>query len=355
MLEYKLMKQLLLDYNINELTDLVLSLGEPKFRAKQLFAWIMQGVDFEGMTNLPKVFLEKLKAGYLAQGVKIERVLTSKDKSEKYLFKMQDGELVEGVYLPNSYGNTLCISTQIGCRMGCVFCASGSGGLIRNLSAGEILGQYIAVVSKKATSISNIVLMGSGEPLDNYDNVIKFLRLITDKDGINKSSRNISLSTCGLVPKIKELAEEGMGITLSLSLHATTDEARQKLMPIAKKYSIAETMSAMRYYFEKTGRRVVFEYIPIENMNASQHDAKRLAELTKGLSCHINLIALNAIDKNDKESQKKLQPLSKKEADNFLRELTTLGISASLRRSYGSDIAGACGQLRSTFVLNSKK
>jgi 23S rRNA (adenine2503-C2)-methyltransferase len=350
------MKKLLTDYSYTELLELISSLSLPAFRAKQLYGFLLSGTDFSDMSNIPKDLREKLSKDYAANGVKIIKTLKSKDGSEKYLYGLNDGETVEGVFLPNRYGNTLCVSTQAGCRMGCAFCASGKNGLMRNLSAGEILGQFIAALKaaqrdntvigtgKAARAISNIVLMGSGEPLDNFDQTVKFLSLVSAKDGLNVSPRNISVSTCGLVPEIRRLAESDFHVTLSLSLHATDDETRKKIMPIAKKYSVSEVVSAMKYYFEKTGRRVVFEYSLIAGLNDTKDDVKRLCALVKGFPCHVNLIYLNKTDSS------KLRPTSASAAAEFLKRLTEAGISASIRRSYGSDIKGACGQLRAKFV-----
>lgn len=343
------MKKLLADYNLEELQAVVKEVNAPSFRAKQLYDWVNNGARYEQMSNIPQAMRESLSQNYTDVGIKIVETLRSVDGSEKYLYELCDGEIIEGVFLPNKYGNTICISTQVGCRMGCAFCASGIGGLVRNLSAGEILSQFIVVDrlhggTLKKRAISNIVLMGSGEPLDNYDNVIKFIRLISDEKGINLSPRNLSLSTCGLEPEIRRLADEGLPVTLSLSLHATVPIARQKLMPIAHKYSIGQVIDAMKYYFKKTGRRVVFEYSLVKETNMKDADAKRLSEFTKGLPCHINLIMLNPV------KEKKIRGCSKKEADDFLKLLTELGCSATIRRSYGSDIGGACGQLRRKYA-----
>lgn len=345
------MSNILTDNNLEELTELVKSINQPVFRAKQLYEWINNGTKFAEMGNIPSVMRDILSQNYIDSPIKVVDSLTSVDGSVKYIYELSDGEIIEGVFLPNKYGNTICISTQVGCRMGCNFCASGIGGLVRNLTAGEILSQFIVVDrlqggTAKKRAISNIVLMGSGEPFDNYDNVVKFIRLISDSRGINMSVRNISVSTCGLEPEIRRFADEGLGVTLSLSLHATTPIARQKLMPIANKYSIGQVIGAMKYYFKKTGRRVVFEYSLVKESNMKEADAKRLYEFTKGLPCHINLIMLNPV------KEKKIRGCSKGEASDFLKQLTDLGCSATLRRSYGSDIGGACGQLRRKYVKN---
>ena len=247
--------------------------------------------------------------------------------------------------MPHDYGNSLCVSTQVGCRMGCEFCASGIGGLVRNLTAGEILGQVVSVNkffcgNLSDRKITNIVLMGSGEPLDNYDNTVKFIETVSAPYGINIGQRSVSLSTCGIVDKMRELADLQLGVTLSVSLHATLDEYRRKLMPIANKYSVTDVVSAARYYFKKTGRRVIFEYSMVKGVNMSFSDARRLSELTKGMAAHVNLIMLNKVE------GKKVEGCTALEAERFCEKLVSLGVSATIRRSMGADIAGACGQLR---------
>ncbi|MDR2202667.1 MAG: 23S rRNA (adenine(2503)-C(2))-methyltransferase RlmN [Clostridiales bacterium] len=346
--------ELLRDFSADELAEILRAAGQPPFRAAQIYNWVNNGADYDAMNDVPKSLREYLKARYRAAPPRIAERLVSKDGSQKYLFVFDDGEAVEGVFMPHGYGNTLCASVQAGCRMGCAFCASGKNGLSRNLSAGEILGQVIAVNallggSARSRKIQNIVLMGSGEPLDNYDNTVKFLRLVTDARGLNFSSRAISLSTSGLVPEIRRLADEGAGVTLSVSLHATTDESRQKIMPIAKKYPISELLAAAKYYFEKTGRRVIFEYSLMKEYNMNFFDAKRLAEFCKNLSAHVNLIMLNRIDGGG------IGGCTKPEAERFLEKLTRLGVSATLRRSFGSDIGGACGQLRGNYKKTEKQ
>ncbi|MCL2847407.1 MAG: 23S rRNA (adenine(2503)-C(2))-methyltransferase RlmN [Firmicutes bacterium] len=347
--------KLLQDLSLSEIQNILKSLAVPGYRAEQLFKWITKGVPLADMTNIPKELKNELSKRFLDHIPEIVKVVKATDGTEKYLYKLHDGELIEGVYLPNNYGNTLCISTQVGCRMGCVFCASGINGLLRNLSVGEIVGQYISATKRRqelkpqdTKPISNIVFMGSGEPLDNYDNSIDAIRLLCCDKGLNISIRNISLSTCGLVPEILKLADEGLGLTLSVSLHATTDILRRELIPIAKKYSLSETMNATKKYFEKTGRRVCIEYALIEDNNDAVEDAKRLANLVKGFSSHINLIKLNT----HKTTQ--LKTSSEKSAKVFLSELEKLNLSASIRRSQGSEILGACGQLRGKFVGDNK-
>ena len=288
---------LLADKSLEELEEIAISLGEKKFRASQLYKWVAKGVSYDGMKNLPKSFTDKLaEAGYRARGVEIYGEYKSKlDGTVKYLYKLADGNIVEGVLMRYKYGNTLCVSTQVGCRMNCSFCASGLDGLIRNLTAGEILGQVIAVNALNVTDVergvTNIVLMGSGEPLDNYDNVCKFLTLVSDERGLNISKRNISLSTCGLCDRIRQLADDGYSPTMTISLHAPNDSMRKEIMPIAKRYSISDIISAVKYYFDKTGRRIIFEYSMIAGKNDSEQCARELADVVKGLSCHIQNVS----------------------------------------------------------------
>ena len=322
--------------------------GFPSFRAKQVFDAIMQAKDYDE-TNLPKEMQNKLKEQYILKPVTIFKTLQSKDGTKKYLLKLQDENIYECVFLKQNYGNTICLSTQVGCRMGCKFCASTLGGLIRNLTAGEMLST-IAVVNadngiKTERNFSNIVLMGSGEPFDNYDNVVKFLRLITAKNGFNVSERNISLSTCGLVDKIKEFSSLNFNITLCISLHATTDEVRKTIMPIANRWSITEIFKAVKDYVKVNNRRVVFEYCLIKGVNNTEEDVKRLSALTKGLLCHVNAICLNP-------NGGTLKATTKQEAEDFVKKLQEAGVSATLRRSQGSDIEGACGMLRAKTLKN---
>ena len=338
--------KLLSDYSIEELESLVCSLEQPRFRAKQLYEWLNKGENFDGMRNMPKSFLDVLSQdGFYPQGVQIVKALTSPtDGTVKYLYRLKDGNIIEGVLMKYKYGNTLCVSTQVGCRMNCSFCASGLDGLIRNLSAGEILGQVVAVnrenSSQSERGVTNIVLMGSGEPLDNYDNVCKFLNLVSDERGLNISRRNISLSTCGLCDKIIKLADDGFSPTLTISLHAPNDEMRKEIMPIAKKYSISDIIKAVKYYFDKTGRRIIFEYSMISGKNDGEDCARQLADVVKGLACHINLIPLNYV------KERGLAGSNKKSIYRFMSVLESRGISVTVRRSMGSDIEGACGQLR---------
>ena len=332
--------KILSDYNLNELQSRLANF--PKFRAKQVFDAIIQAKDYSE-TTLPKTMQEELKQEYILKPIEIFKVLTSRDGTKKYLLKLHDNNIVECVFLKQNYGNTICMSTQVGCRMGCKFCASTLNGLVRNLTAGEMLST-IAVVNadngnRTERNFSNIVLMGSGEPFDNYDNIVKWLELITGKDGFNVSERNISLSTCGLVDKIKEFSKLNFNITLCVSLHATTDEIRKTIMPIANAYSIEEIVKALHEYVKINNRRVVFEYCLIKDTNNSDDDILRLKQLTKGLLCHVNVICLNP-------NGGSLKATTKQEALDFVAKLNKAGISATLRRSQGGDIEGACGMLR---------
>ena len=349
------MKKILQDLSFAELETLVLSLGEKKFRAKQLYEGLTQGKTIDGISSLPKALKEKLLEEYENQPIKVRETYYAADGTEKYLFEFADGNLVEGVLMKYKYGYTQCVSTQVGCRMGCKFCASTLNGLIRNLTSGEILSQILLVnaLHKKeiekgqgaeARAVTNVVLMGSGEPLDNYDNVLAFLRNVTADGGLHLSARNISLSTCGIVPKMYKLAEEGIPLNLTVSLHATTDEDRVRTMPIAKAYKIDEILKACAYYFQKTGRRYYFEYTLIDGENCDEAHANALVKLLKGKPCHVNLIRLNEVKERD------LKSISDKAAYRFLGVLEKGGLSATLRRQIGSDIGGACGQLRASYL-----
>lgn len=343
--------QLLSNFTLNELTEfLTTDYNVKPFVAKQVYQWLTRGADFDQMTNVSKDLREKLKQNCVAIGVKIVQTLTSAiDGTQKFLFELSDGNVVEGVLMKYKYGNTLCVSTQVGCRMGCKFCASTLGGLVRNMEAGEILGEVLAVnalgtSAEKGRYVTNVVLMGSGEPLDNYDNVTKFLRLLTSPEGLNVSERNVSLSTCGLVPKIKQLADDGFTLNLTVSLHNADDEKRREIMPVANSYSVAEVCDAARYYFEKTGRRVLFEYTLIDGQNDSYASALKLASAVRGMSSHVNLIRLNSVKETG------LHGTSDEAIKKFLGYLEKLGVSATLRRSLGADINGACGQLRRKYM-----
>lgn len=337
------------DLTFEEIEELVVSLGQPKFRAGQLYDLQMRHKEYDEATNLPKTLIDGIKADYFATSLKIIERLVGKDGTEKYLYALNDGNVIEGVFMPHRYGNTLCVSTQVGCRMGCAFCASGLGGLIRNLTVGEIIGQVLCVNrlhggTPKDRAITNVVLMGSGEPLDNYDEVTKFLRLLSAEKGINISLRNVSLSTSGLVPKIKELANSNLPVVLTISLHAATDEKRSALMPVNKAYPIKELIDSAKYYFDKTRRRVIFEYALVEGKNSDKKSADELARLLKGFPCHVNLINLNYV------KEKGLRGIKGNYIKEFIDNLNKQGISATLRHSMGNDIDGACGQLRVKYL-----
>ena len=326
-----------------ELTDYCREQGLPAFRGRQIFRWIHQGVDFDGMTNLPLALREKLRQIAVAQPVEIvDRRESRLDDTVKFLFGLKDGNCVEGVLMHYHHGYTLCISTQVGCRMGCAFCASTLDGCVRNLTSGEMLGEILCANRFLAgrDRVHNVVLMGSGEPLDNYDNVMRFFRLLREEDGVNIGLLNESLSTCGLVPRMYDLAEEGLPVTLSVSLHAPNDEIRQKTMPIAKVYPMDDVLAACRNYVEKTGRRVIFEYALVGGVNCEEQHAVELASRLRGMQCHVNLIPLNAVE------ERHLKGVSEQTVTRFLNTLERLHISATRRREMGDDIEGACGQLR---------
>lgn len=344
------MKECLLDFSFEELQSLIERLGEKKFRTGQIFKSLHLGLDFDAMTDISKVFRERLSSEYDAQPVRIIKHLESVDGTMKFLFALRDNNVVEGVLMKYNHGYSLCISTQVGCRMHCAFCASGLHGLVRNLTAGEILGEVISVnkflgggIGDKRKVI-NIVLMGSGEPLDNYENTIKFFHLVSEKNGINISQRNISLSTSGIVPKMYDLANEKLSINLTVSLHSPFDEERQNIMPVAKKYKIAQILDACANYFEKTGRRYIFEYVLIKGENDTPRHAEGLINILKGKPCHVNLIRLNEVKENQ------LKCCTDKDAYRFLGVLEKAGLSATVRRKMGEDIDGACGQLRQRYL-----
>ncbi len=339
----------LLSMSIPELEAFLAELGEPKYRAKQIFTWMHRGVNLDGMTNLSAKLRERLAEVALVNLPSVERKLVSQlDGTVKYLFRLYDGNMIESVFMRYKHGNTLCISSEVGCPMGCKFCASTIGGLVRRLEPSELLGQVIAAQSDMGERISGIVMMGIGEPLDNFDNVVKFLALVGDPDGLNIGSRHISLSTCGLVDKIAELAKLDLQITLSISLHAADDETRSSIMPINKKWSIDALLAACRDYFNATGRRISFEYTLIAGKNDSQAYAKKLAHTLKSglyrnskpFPIHVNLIPVNEVAETD------FKRSNSDSIKNFTSTLNNLGINATVRRKLGSDINAACGQLR---------
>ena len=329
--------------NYDELVTYMAGLGEKKFRASQLYQWMHEKLadSFDECTNISNALRQKLKETSEYVCLEPVRVQHSKlDGTEKYLFRLSDGNYVESVLMKYHHGNSVCISTQSGCRMGCRFCASTLNGLDRNLRPSELLEQIYEIEKNIGEKVSNIVLMGSGEPLDNFENVTKFLELISDENGLNISQRNITLSTCGLVPRMKELANMHPQITLALSLHASDDDTRRELLPIARKYTIAEVLDACKYYFDKTGRRITFEYSLVAGVNDTVEEAEKLSALVKNLNCHVNLIPVNPIKERD------FVQTGKKAVERFKRVLEKNRINVTIRREMGSDIDGACGQLR---------
>ena len=342
------MKTQLLSMTPEELGVYLKELGQPAFRAKQLFAWLHQGVPFERMSNLPKALRETLAENCLDNPVQVLETITSKlDGTIKLLYRLHDGHVIEGVLMRYKYGNTLCVSTQVGCRMGCAFCASTLDGCARSLSAGEILGQIVCangVLAPQGQKVGNVVLMGSGEPLDNYDNVVRFLRILRMEGGLCIGMRSVSLSTCGLVPNMRRFAQEDLPVTLSLSLHAPNDEVRKRLMPVATASTMDDVLDACRYYIEKTGRRVIFEYALVHGVNAAPEQAAELAGRLRGMQCHVNLIPLNSVP------ERGLTGVSEREVDAFRRVLEQKNISVTRRREMGDDIEGACGQLRRRYL-----
>ena len=326
-----------------ELQEEMAAIGEKSFRAKQLYEWIhvRQARSFDEMTNLSVALRERCRERYDLTTLQVVRMQESKlDGTRKYLFELKDGNLVESVFMRYKHGNSVCISSQVGCKMGCRFCASTLDGWERNLTPAEMLDQIYAITQDTKERVSNVVVMGTGEPLDNYDNLLRFISLLTDENGLHISQRNVTVSTCGLVPRIYELAEENLQITLALSLHATTDEKRRKLMPIANKYSIDELMEACAYYHQKTGRRVTFEYSMVKGVNDSAEDAQQLTALAKRVGSHINLIPVNPIKERDFVAP------DTHYVQVFKNKLEKNRINVTIRREMGRDIDGACGQLR---------
>lgn len=337
--------------NISELTAYIEEIGDKKFRAKQLYQWLHQKLvtDYDAMTNIPSNLREKLKESARLIALTPERVQVSKiDGTAKYLFKLWDGNLIESVLMKYKHGNSVCISSQVGCRMGCRFCASTLDGLERNLEPSEMLDQIYRIQALTGERVDNVVVMGSGEPFDNYDNLLKFIELLNSEDGLNISARNITVSTCGLVPRIRQLADEHLQITLAISLHAPNDELRKTLMPIANKYSIEEIFDACRYYLSMTNRRITFEYSLVRDVNDTKECAKQLTELVRNMNCHINLIPVNPIKERDfKQTQPEF-------VERFKNKLEKNGINVTVRREMGRDIDGACGQLRKSYMDSAK-
>ena len=334
-------------YSLSQLEEYLLSIGEAKYRAGQIFEWIHKKniKDIDEMSNISAKLRLKLKEDCTL--LNVEEILYKEsaiDKTRKYLFKLPDGNIIESVFMRYKHGNSVCISSQVGCRMGCRFCASTLDGLLRNLSPSEMLDQIYKISRSTGERVSNIVLMGAGEPMDNFDNVLKFIEIINSEQGLNISQRNITVSSCGLVPKIKELADKKLQITLALSLHAADDETRKSLMPIANKYSIKEVLDACRYYFDTTKRRVSFEYGLVAGVNDTKEEALKLSRLIKNMQAHVNLIPINPIKERDYKEPAHKNVLA------FKQILEKSGIQATVRREMGRDIDGACGQLRRSFM-----
>lgn len=346
------MKTDILSMTFGELSDEFVFLGYPKFRAKQVYEWLHKHLvsDYDEMSNLPKNLREELKEKLPIHCCKIEKKQVSKlDNTVKYLFQLHDGDFIESVVMKYKYGYTICVSSQVGCKMGCAFCASTLGGFKRSLTAGEILSQLYTAQKDIGERISHIVLMGMGEPLDNYDNVMRFLELVTDEQGVNISMRNISLSTCGIVPKIEELLSKHLQLTLSISLHAPSDDIRSGIMPINKKYSVDELLKICRKYTNETSRRISFEYSMLSGFNDTDECARLLASKLKGMLCHVNLIPVNEV------AESPYKPSTPERIEKFIDILSKSGINATVRRKLGSDIDASCGQLRLKENKNRKK
>ena len=338
------MKVDILSMTLEELRTFVVSLGEKRFRADQLYGWMQKGARFDEMKNLPRAFLQLMgeQCEYTLPVIQ-RRLESALDDTVKYVLRLNDGECVESVFMRYEHGTSVCVSSQVGCAMGCRFCASTIGGRVRNLTAGEILGQVIALGRDRGERIDGVVMMGIGEPLDNYENTVRFLRLVSAPEGLNIGLRHISVSTCGIVPRIRQLAGEGLPVTLSVSLHAPTDAERREIMPIDRRYPIAELMAACRDYFDRTGRRISFEYTLIGGKNDSDADAGALASLLRreiGPVVHVNLIPVNEV------AETGLRPPARAKCVEFCEALKRRGVNATIRRTLGADINASCGQLR---------
>lgn len=332
---------------LSELTEFMEQLGEKPFRAKQVYQWmhVKLARSFEEMTNISISLREKLEANSVYTSLKPVQVLESGiDGTRKYLFALNDQNVIESVLMKYKHGNSVCISSQVGCRMGCRFCASTLDGLTRNLTASEMLDQIYMIQKTTGERVSNVVVMGSGEPFDNYDNLVRFIRLLSDENGLNISQRNITVSTCGIVPGIRQFSKEGLSVTLALSLHAPNDEVRKTLMPIANKYSLSEILPACREYYETTGRRLTFEYSLVQGVNDNLDEARRLTELIRNMHGHVNLIPVNPIKERDYRQS------GREAIEAFKTYLEKHGINVTVRREMGRDIGGACGQLRKSYL-----
>ena len=332
---------------LEEVTAEMTALGEKSFRAKQLYDWlhVKLAESFDDMSTLSKDLRQKLKENYSLTALQVagERI-SAIDGTRKYLFRLEDGNVIESVWMQYHHGNSVCISSQVGCRMGCRFCASTLDGMERNLRPSEMLDQIYRIQASTGERVSNVVVMGSGEPFDNYDSLVKFIRLLSDENGLNISQRNITVSTCGIVPGIRKFAEEGFSVTLALSLHAPNDQVRKTLMPIANKYSLSEILPACKEYYEKTGRRLTFEYSLVQGVNDNLDEARKLSSLIKDMHGHVNLIPVNPIKERDYRQS------GREAIDAFRTYLEKQGINVTVRREMGRDIGGACGQLRKSYL-----
>lgn len=332
---------------LDQLKEEMEAMGEKSFRAKQMYEWMhkKQAAGYEEMTNISAALADKCKERYHYTSLVPVKVQESKiDGTRKYLFGLADGNMVESVWMRYKHGNSVCISSQVGCRMGCRFCASTLDGLERNLLPSEMLDQIYAIIRHTGERVSNVVVMGSGEPMDNFDNLLRFITLLTDENGLNISQRNVTVSTCGIVPKMRQLADRRLQITLAVSLHAATDEKRRQLMPVADSYHLDELLKACAYYFGQTGRRITFEYSLVRDVNDTDEDARQLSALIGGLNCHVNLIPINPVkERNYVQSERRA-------VEAFKNKLEKNGINVTIRREMGRDIDGACGQLRRRYM-----
>ena len=332
----------ILSLDLGELEKVLTDIGEKKFRAKQIFQWlhVKRVFDFDKMTDISVQLRTRLKEIFCINGLFVQKKLESNiDNTVKYLYGLSDGNFVETVLMEYNYGHSICVSTQVGCKMGCRFCASAIAGFVRSLEPSEILMQIYETEKDAGIRVSGVVLMGIGEPLDNYDNVVKFLRLLSDKNGNDLSLRHVSMSTCGIVPRIYDLAELRLGLTLSVSLHCPDNKKRSEIMPVNRTYNIPELIDACRYYIDRTGRRITFEYAVIDDVNSSDADADKLADLLRGINCHVNLIPVNKVKERNYHT-------ARSGVADFAKRLGRRGINATIRRTLGSDIEAACGQLR---------
>ncbi|MCI8666796.1 MAG: 23S rRNA (adenine(2503)-C(2))-methyltransferase RlmN [Dorea sp.] len=342
-----IVKKDICSFNYGELAEEMHAMGEKPFRSRQLYEWLHVKLadSFEEMTNLSKSLRGKLSQAYaIPRAEVVERQISKEDSTEKFLFGLEDGNMIESVLMRHPYGNSVCVSSQAGCRMGCRFCASAIGGLKRNLAASEMLRQIYQIQRLTKERVSHVVVMGTGEPLDNYENFVRFIRMVSDEHGLNISQRNITASTCGLVPNMHKLALEGLQITLALSLHGSNQEKRSRLMPVANKYDLQEVLEACDDYFHKTGRRVTFEYSLIEGINDQPEDVRELTAILKPRNCHLNLIPVNPV------RERQYRKPDRKNAGVFKNKLEKNGINVTIRRERGSDIDGACGQLRRRYA-----